>query len=102
MKNHTEKKDADLVVGYTNFDPEGRPLYHPSMVKLAVIWAVGLGLLLGVLAYLIASGRWPIRDLGQFSTSDNYVATFVGISVGAALGGLIGALQGLFTMDIKK
>ncbi|MCJ8163386.1 hypothetical protein MKJ04_00930 [Pontibacter sp. E15-1] len=102
MNNHSNKKDAELVVGYVNHDPEGRPVYHPIIAKFTLIGAVFLGVLLGWLAYMVASGVWPIRDLGQFSASDNVVATFVGASVGVALGGLIGSIMGVFRMLHKS
>ncbi|WP_347160339.1 hypothetical protein [Pontibacter chitinilyticus] len=99
MNNNTiPKEDGDLLVGYTNSDPAGKPLYHPAMLRLAILWAVVLAIAFGLLAYLVASGTWPIRGFGQFDSAGNGPAAFVGVVVGAALGGLIGALQGLRRM----
>lgn len=61
-----DKKDADLVVGYTNFDPGGNPVYHAAIAKMAVIWAVVLAIMLGVVAYLISNGVWPSRVRAVF------------------------------------
>ena len=102
MMNHTDKKDADLIVGYTNYDPEGHVVYHPAIMKMAIVWAVILGVLLGFVGYMVSSGAWPIRDLGQFATSGTAVGIFVGAVVGIALGGLIGALMGLHKMKRKS
>ncbi|ARS37997.1 hypothetical protein [Pontibacter actiniarum] len=102
MNNHTDKKDADLIVGYTNYDPEGHVVYHPAILKMAIIWALVLGVIFGFVGYMISSGAWPIRDLGQFATSGTAVGIFVGAVVGVALGGLIGALMGMGKMKRKS
>ncbi|GAA4437068.1 hypothetical protein GCM10023188_30850 [Pontibacter saemangeumensis] len=102
MKNTTDKKDADLIVGYTNYDPEGHVMYHPAILKMAIIWAIVFGFILGFMGYMISSGAWPIRDLGQYATSGTAVGTFVGAVVGIALGGLIGALMGMGKMKRKS
>lgn len=69
---------------------------------MAVIWAVVLAIMLGVVAYLISNGVWPVRGFGQFSAAGSGPATFVGVSVGIALGGLLGALQGLYKMKKQE
>ncbi|GAB3833843.1 hypothetical protein [Pontibacter rugosus] len=102
MKNHTDKKDADLIVGYTNYDPEGHVVYHPAIMKMAIIWALVLGVILGFVGYMVSSGAWPIRDLGQYATSGTAVGIFVGAVTGIALGGLIGGLMGTSKMKRKS
>ncbi|MCX2740843.1 hypothetical protein [Pontibacter anaerobius] len=102
MNNHTDKKDADLIVGYTNYDPEGQAVYHPAIMKMAIIWAIVLGVILGYVGYMVSSGAWPIRDLGQYATSGTAVSFFVGAVTGIALGGLIGALIGMGKMKHKS
>ena len=102
MKNHSDKKDSDLIVGYTNYDPEGHVVYHPAILKMAILWAIVFGVILGFVGYMISSGVWPIRDFGQFATSGTAVGTFVGAVVGVALGGLIGALMGMHKMKRKS
>ncbi|WP_114779600.1 hypothetical protein [Botryobacter ruber] len=102
MNNHTDKKDADLIVGYTNYDPEGHAVYHSAILKMAIIWAIVFGLILGFVGYMISSGAWPIRDLGQYATSGTAVGIFVGAVIGIALGGLIGALMGMGKMKHKS
>ncbi|MDX5438167.1 MAG: hypothetical protein LPK03_13275 [Pontibacter sp.] len=102
MMNQTDKKDADLIVGYNNYDPEGHAVYHPAILKMALIWAFVFGLILGFVGYMISSGAWPIRDFGQYATSGTAVGIFVGAVVGVALGGLIGALGGMGKMMRKS
>jgi hypothetical protein len=95
MNNEVLRKSEDLVVGTTNYDPEGNLIYIPRLGKMALWGGVTGAVLLGIMAYLVASGIIPIRDVGQFSTSGNGVATFVGAVTGFAVGGLTGALMGL-------
>ena len=102
MNNHTDKKDADLIVGYTNYDPEGHVVYHPAILKMALIWALVLGVILGFVGYMVSSGAWPIRDLGQYATSGTAVGTFVGAVIGIALGGLAGAIKGIHKMKRRS
>lgn len=99
--NHGQiKSNEDLIVGKTDYDPMGNMIYEAKFGKLTLWCAVAGGILLGVLAYLIASGTMPIRDFGQFSTSGNGVATFVGTIIGVAVGGFTGSMIGL--NDIVK
>lgn len=95
MNNETIKSNEDLIVGKTNYDPMGNMIYDPLLGKLTLWYSLAGAIIFGVLAYLIASGMMPIRDFGQFSTSGNGVATFVGAIFGIAIGGLSGSLKGL-------
>ena len=95
MNNEMIKSNEDLIVGKTNHDPMGNMIYDPMVGKLTLWYSLAGAIIFGVLAYLIASGIMPIRDFGQFSTSGNGVATFVGAILGVAIGGLSGSLIGL-------
>lgn len=101
MNQNTVKTDEDLIVGNTNYDPEGNLVYDPIIGKLAIWAGIATALLLGILSYLVATGIWPIQGFGQFAAAGPAVAVFTGTSVGLALGGLTGALIGLSKM-IKK
>lgn len=93
-----DKREEDLIVGYTDENPMGELIYHPVILQQAVIWAVILGFLFGVLTYLIAHGTIPVQDLGQLSASSDVVAWITGTGFGIALGGLLGGLVGLVRM----
>ena len=101
MNSPTHKTEADLIVGNTNYDPEGNLVYDPIIGKLALWVGIATALVLGIVAYLVAVGVWPIAGLGQFAAAGSRVAVFTGASVGLALGGLTGALIGLSKM-VKK
>lgn len=107
MKNEVIKSNEELVVGKTDYDPVGNMIYEPRLCKLALWYGFAGGILFAVLAYLISSGTIPIRDFGQFATSGNGVATFVGTIIGIAIGGLTGSLTGLkrivhYNNEIKR
>lgn len=94
--NHDQiKSNEDLIVGKTDYDPMGNMIYQAKLGKLTLWWSVAGGIFFGLLAYLIASGTLPIRDFGQFSTSGDGVATFVGAIIGIAVGGFTGSMIGL-------
>ena len=95
MNNEVIKSNGDLVVGKTDYDPMGNMIYEPGLGKLALWYGFAGGSLFGILAYVISSGTIPVRDFGQFATSGNGVATFVGTIIGIAIGGLTGSLIGL-------
>jgi hypothetical protein len=95
MNHEVVKNNEDLMVGTINYDPEGNLIYDAMIAKMTLAGALIGGFLLGILAYLIASATIPIRDLGQFSTAGNGVATFVGAVTGIAIGGLTGSVGGL-------
>lgn len=101
MKKETERREEDLIVGYTNEGPMGLPIYDPVILNTAAIGALLIGVLLGVISFLVARGVWPIQDFGQFSASQDWVAAITGGGVGIAIGGLAGALLGLNRM-LKK
>lgn len=93
----TNRREEDLKAGFSNEGPHAL-IYRPIILYAALIGAVIVGLALGIIGYLIASGSWAIVDLGQIS------ATFTGTTavtfggVGVALGGLAGSLYGLSRM----
>lgn len=101
MNQNTTKTDQDLIVGNSNYDPEGNLVYDPIIGKLALWIGIGTALLLGILSYLVAMGIWPVQNLGQFAAAGPAVAVFTGGSLGLATGGLTGALIGLSKM-VKK
>lgn len=96
----TKKREEDLVVGYTNNGPHGL-VYDPIILRLALFGAAIGAITLGFVGYMVAEGRWPIVDLGQFSAVFPGTAMVTAAGVGVAIGGLIGALIGLHHM-IKK
>lgn len=97
MKKAT-KKEEDLIVGYTDENPKGDLIYHPVILHQALIWAAIVGIILGIVSYLIAYGTIPVQDLGQFSASYDWVSALTGAGAGIAIGGLAGGLVGLFKM----
>ncbi|MCM4158628.1 hypothetical protein FHG64_03255 [Antarcticibacterium flavum] len=94
----TDKREEDLIVGYTDENPKGQLIYHPVILNQALLWAAISGMVLGVISYLIAYGTIPVADFGQFSASSDWVAAITGFGVGVALGGLAGGLFGLNRM----
>jgi hypothetical protein len=76
----------------------GRLVYHSSIAGLAMRGGAIGAVVLGVLAWLVASGAWPWRDVGQFAAAGEGVAAFTGAGVGAAAGALTGALTALFRL----
>lgn len=93
-----DKKEEDLVVGYTDENPQGQLIYHPVILNQALLWAAVVGTVLGVISYLVAHGTIPITDLGQFSASADWVAGITGFGVGMAIGGMAGGCIGLYKM----
>lgn len=93
-----EKPEANLVVPKTNFDPEGGPIYHPAIGKGAFWGGLAGGILVGLLAWLVASGVWPVVGLGQLSSGSYGAAAFLGFLIGSALGGLAGSFIGMNKM----
>ena len=97
----TDKKEEDLKAGFSNEGPH-YVIYKPVILHGALIGAAVLGLGLGIVGYLIATGDWAITDLGQLSApfAETTAVTFAG--VGVALGGLIGSLFGLSRILIDQ
>lgn len=93
-----DRREEDLIVGYTDENPMGQLIYHPVILQQAVIWAVILGIVFGLLTYFIAHGTIQVQDLGQLSASSDVVAGITGAGFGIALGGLMGGLIGLWKM----
>lgn len=93
-----KKREEDLIVGYTDENPKGELIYHPVILHQALIWAIVLGIILGVLSYLVAYGTIPFADLGQFSASSDWISAITGAGVGIAMGALMGGLIGLNKM----
>lgn len=97
----TTRREEDLVVGYSDKGIEGT-VYDPIILKLAVIGAILLGGIFGLLGYLVAEGSWAIVDFGQISAVYTATAAITTAGVGMALGGLIGALVGTYRMLNKS
>lgn len=87
-----------VVVPLVDELPEGRIVYHPSIGQFGLAGAAAGALLLGLLAWLVASGVWSLRDVGQFAASGPAVGTFTGAGIGAALGALLGALGAMYRL----
>ncbi|HET8855437.1 MAG TPA: hypothetical protein VFM60_05905 [Salinimicrobium sp.] len=98
MKDETPRREEDLIVGYTDESPMGKPVYDPIILKMALLWALLTGIAVGVISYMVARGSLPIQDLGQFSASQDWISGITGAGVGIAIGGLIGGLIGLQKM----
>ncbi len=81
-----------VVVPLIDEVASGRVVYHESIARSGVAGALLGAPVLGFVAWLVASGVWSLRDLGQFAARGPVVATFTGVGIGAALGGLAGAL----------
>ncbi len=94
----TDKREEDLIVGYSDENPKGRLIYHPVLLNQALIWAAVVGTIFGIISYLVAYGTLPLNDFGQFSASSHWVSAITGFGVGVALGGLTGGLIGLNRM----
>lgn len=90
--------DRRVVVPLVDESPAGRVVYHPSIGRFALAGAVVGAFLLGLLAWLVASGVWPLRDVGQIAASGPPVGTFTGAGIGAALGALAGALAAMYRL----
>lgn len=93
-----DKTEEDLIVGYTDRNPKGQFIYHPVILNQALLWATVVGIVLGVISYLVAYGTIPVADFGQFSASADWVSGLVGFGSGVAFGGFIGGLIGLAKM----
>ena len=102
MKPYSYKTEKDLIVGNTNYDPEGSLVYDPIIGKLTLWIGLATAIALGIVAYLVATGVWLVGGLGQFAAAGSSVAVFTGFSVGFALGGLAGALIGISKMKKKE
>lgn len=102
MKQPIHRTDEDLIVGNTDYDPEGNLVYDPIIGKLTLWVGLATAVTLGIIAYLVATGVWPLAGLGQFAAAGSSVAVFTGFSVGFALGGLTGGLIGIGKMKSKS
>lgn len=90
-----EKMNADALVPVQEFDPMGKRVYHPAIGKRALWGALTGGLIIGFLFWMVASGTWPVKGLGQLSSANYGAAAFMGFVIGSALGALAGSLSGL-------
>lgn len=77
-------------------------VYDPALLRLALLGAALAGTLLGLAAYGLAAGLWPIAGLGQFAAAGTAPATFVGAGVGLATGALAGALVALYRLPARR
>lgn len=102
MNNEVIKSNEDLIVGKTDYDPMGNMIYDSTLGKHSLAGGLTGAVIFGIIAFCIASGIIPIRDFGQFSTSGNGVATFVGACTGVAVGGLVGSLLGIKRLVAKN
>lgn len=84
-----------IVVPLIDEPEPGRIVYGPAMLLWALSGALIGALLLGAVAWLVASGAWAVAGAGQFAAAGTGVATFTGAGAGAALGALAGALVAL-------
>lgn len=87
-----------VVVPLIDEIASGRVVYHESIARSGLAGALLGALTLGFVAWLVASGLWSLRDIGQFAASGPAVATFTGAGLGAALGGLAGALFAVYRL----
>lgn len=93
-KSKMEKPEANLIVPKTVFDPEGGPIYNPA-IGTGAFWGALVGvILIGALAWLLASGAWPVVGLGQLPSGSYGAAAFLGFLIGSFLGGLTGSYIG--------
>lgn len=87
--------EGDLLIATLNVDPEGHPIYHPSIGRGALWGGLIGGILVGVVAWLVAAGWWPVVGLGQMAAGSYGAAAFMGFVIGSAAGGLLGSFIGL-------
>lgn len=92
------RNEDDLLIPVVNHDPEGKPVYHPAIGKGALGGGLVGGILISLLAWLVASGVWPVEGLGQLSAGGRGAASLMGFIIGSAMGGLAGSLSGLAYM----
>lgn len=99
-KKHQEMKktDADLLIPVQDYDPTGKRVYSPAILKKALIGALTAGFLIALLFWLVASGNLPVTGLGQISSADYGAAAFFGFVTGSAVGGLAGSISGIRDM----
>ncbi|MEX2336807.1 MAG: hypothetical protein WD555_06015 [Fulvivirga sp.] len=100
-QQHQQKSmmtEGDLLVPFQNKDPEGGPVYHPAIGKGALWGGIIGGILIGALAWLVASGAWPVVGLGQMAAGNYGAAAFMGFLMGSAVGGLTGSFIGINRM----
>lgn len=94
-KQKMKKPEPDLMLERTNRDPHGQLFYHPSMLSMALTGAIIGGVLLGVIAWMVADGAWSVVGLGQMSAGNRGPGAFFGFVVGSGIGGLFGGLLGI-------
>lgn len=102
QKKKMKKPEADFVLPETNLDPHGNLFYDPAIPKGATIGAVAGGIILGLVAWMMADGAWAIEGLGQLGAGNRGSGTFLGFVTGSAIGGLFGSLIGIRKMLQKK
>lgn len=93
------KREKDLLVEKVDIFLE-RYIYSSDIPDGVIVGAVIGTVILGILAWLVAAGIWPMPYFGQFSASGDGVAAVVGAGVGAAIGGMIGGIIAL--LKLKK
>jgi hypothetical protein len=99
MKQHMNM-ESEVVIPLVN-DQGGQIIYHPSMLRLAILGGSAGGIALGVFGYLIASGILPIAYFGQFTAAGTAPAVFCSLGLGLAVGALAGALTALYRIPRK-
>jgi hypothetical protein len=91
-----------VVVPLVDELPQGRVVYDHSIATLAIVGGVGGAVVLGLLAWMIASGLWAPRDLGQFAAGGPTVAIVTGTGIGVAVGALVGALIAVYRLPAHR
>jgi hypothetical protein len=83
-------------------EQKGERIYHPDLLRYALIGGAVGALLLGLLSAAVESGFLPIAGLGQFSTSGTAVAVVAGGGIGLAFGALAASLIALFHLPKRE
>jgi hypothetical protein len=101
-QNKMEKPGADFILSKPDHDPHGKIFYHPVLPKYALTGAVAGGVILGIVAWLLASGIIAVEGLGQIAAGGKDAAVFLGFISGSALGGLVGGILAIYFMSRNK
>lgn len=101
MTESMERDGPPGVVPIVDAHKGGR-IYHPRLLRFALVGgAIGL-VLLGWISASVESGFMPVPGLGQFSAAGTAVAVVAGGGIGLAVGALAGALIVLYRLPKRK
>ncbi len=89
LLDFTEKKAAKSAA----VSPISYGTFLRSIFYSTLLGAIFGGLALGLVGYLIATGRFPVAGLETLAASGAAPAIFVAAGIGIALGGLLGAFR---------